>query len=193
MGNPSHVFVTASSAVDLSEREIELDSVRLDTRQVPVTVARFDRPVQKKITDLGSVIFIDTDKGGQISVEYDAKGYAGHGLRLAVQNPRPGGYALAALGTSNIDVSRYKRLSFRIRGRKGGETAAIYLNDGKKRAMVRLEDIARVGATWRRVEIPLSLFKKQKVNLKRIFQIIFAFEHQAIEEEVLWLDDVVFE
>lgn len=193
LGKPSHFFVTTTASADMSEREIELDTVRLDTSRVPITVARFDRIDQKKVTDLGSVIYIETKNGGAITVDYDEAGYRGHGLRMTAKSPRPEGYALAALGTSNVDVSRYKRLSFRVRGRDGDEQVAIYLNDGKKRAMVNLSDLLRVGKKWRRVEIPLSLFKKKKINLKRVFQIIFAFENRTIEEEVLWLDDVVFE
>jgi hypothetical protein len=119
--------------------------------------------------------------------------YRGRGMRVEVTSSRHEGYALVALGTSRVDVRDYRRLRFRVRGRSGGEKDAVYLNSGKKRASVRLEEHVEVGETWQAAEIPLARFREQGVELDRVLQVVIAFENREIAKEVLWFDDFVFE
>lgn len=191
-GRPVAVFITLMGDGEGSPREIEIDRVQLETKTVPMTIARFDRDRNVNVTDLGSIIYVENDNGGQIDVKLDAPGFNGKGMRITARSTRPEGYALAALGTSNVDVRDYRSLCFRVRAGEGGQRASIYLNDGKNRQYVLLEDFVHLGETWQEVEIPLFVFKKKGIDLSRVLQVIIAFENRTIEEEVLWFDDFVF-
>jgi hypothetical protein len=101
-------------------------------------------------------------------------------------------YALFAVGLGKVDTRAYKNLVFSARGKRGGETAMIYLNDGRKKATVSLEAYGPITTEWRRVEVPLTDFGK-KINRAALNELSFAWEEQSIPDQTLYLDEIRFE
>ncbi|MCP4603183.1 MAG: hypothetical protein GY847_22160 [Proteobacteria bacterium] len=170
--------------------QIEIGLVQLTTEPVPVTITRFDGEINN-LTALGGIFITESERGAEMEAQFDAAGHTGNGLKVRVSNERPEGYSLVALGMGRVDAREYTNLSFYVRGRYGGEDAAVYLNDGNNRAYVNLSDYTTVTTKWNQVWIPLTEF--EGVNLKHLTQLVLAWEEREIDGETIYFDDFVIE
>jgi len=172
--------------------EIELRRIEFTKQISPVSITAFDGD-QYGINALGGVTFSENKHGGLVDVRLNADGYYGKGLKVQIVLDREESYGLVAMGFGRLDVRKYNALSFFVRGEHGREDAVIYLNDGKKRAAVHLQDYTRVTTMWRKVTIPLSVFEKNGVNLERLSQVILAWEEKRIFDHTLYFDNFIIE
>lgn len=94
------------------------------------------------------------------------------------------------------DISRYKTMSFMLKGQNGGETFEIGLNDtvsNKREDAVMVGSIYRylpggVTTEWQEAEIPLGDFYGP--DLSRVYSIIFLFNEPG--KGAFWVDEVKF-
>lgn len=94
------------------------------------------------------------------------------------------------------DISSYKTMTFWIKGRSGGETFEIGMNDvisNKREDAVYVGSINRylpdgITTSWQLVKIPLSDFYGP--DLSRVYSIVFHFNQEG--EGVFWIDELRF-
>ncbi|MCP4602263.1 MAG: hypothetical protein GY847_17390 [Proteobacteria bacterium] len=188
----SAISVTMTSGGSEVFHEIELRRVAFLSDISPISITAFDGD-QYGINALGGVIFSEHDRGGLVDVRLNADGYYGKGLRVEITLDRNESYGLVALGFGKLDVNDYNSLSFYVRGEHGNEDAVIYLNDGHTRASVHLKDYVGVTSMWQKVTIPLSAFKEKIVDVRRLSQLILAWEEQRILGHIIYFDNFTFE
>jgi len=92
---------------------------------------------------------------------------------------------------ADISVADADRLSFYIKGSNPGSKPNIYLYDGTNRAFVNIEDYKYVTTGWQRVDIPLTDFSNQGVNLTHVRELSFVFEWEDMNGEI-YLDNIEF-
>lgn len=96
----------------------------------------------------------------------------------------------------SADLSRFKTMTFYIKGEKGGETFEIGLNDVISN---RREDAVFVGSiyrylpkgitpSWQKVTIPLSDWFGP--NLAQVYSLVFNFNEEG--QGIFWIDEVAF-
>ena len=94
------------------------------------------------------------------------------------------------------DLSKYKTMTFYIKGEKGGETFELGLNDvisNKREDAVFVGSIYRylpkgVTTEWQRVTVPLSDWFGP--DLSRVYSIVFHFNETG--KGAFWVDEVAF-
>lgn len=172
--------------------EIELRRIEFTKQITPISITAFDGD-QYGINALGGVTFSEHKNGGHVEVRLNADGYYGKGLKVDIILSREESYGLVAMGFGRLNIRKYNALSFFVRGEHGREDAVIYLNDGKQRAAVRLQDYIRVTTMWRKVTIPVSVFQKKGVDLSRLTQLILAWEDKRIFGQTLYFDNFIVE
>jgi hypothetical protein len=101
------------------------------------------------------------------------------------------GYAAWYTGLGGIDCSHCGVLSFRIRGKDGGERPNVYLDDGNHRWGVDIEDYVPVTTEWQTVTIPLADIAEYGVDLTHLERLQFAFEWEAMSGTI-YLDEIQF-
>lgn len=188
------ITVTLEQGDERDKHELVLKRIAFVPRRAPLKVASFDRLYDGKTrwkTSFRRPVWTET-RGDTHMILSDAAGKVGRSLKVEIRNVGGKSYGLLALALGRVDVSPYQKLSFWIRGLKGGENLTLYLNDGQKREPVALREVASVTTEWSRVEIPLERFGK-KLSLKRVKSILLAWEDELIERQTLYLDDFVFE
>ncbi|MDJ0761700.1 MAG: hypothetical protein QNJ97_01830 [Myxococcota bacterium] len=191
-GEMRSVSVTMTNSGKDVSHEIELGDVSLSPVISSLAIARFDGE-QPGMNALGGTVFAESNRGAMLTANWNAPGHCGNGLEVRISAARPEAYGLVALCMGRVDSSDYVNLSFWVRGNRGGEDAAIYLNDGKRRYYVSLSEFATVTKEWQQVWIPLSRFHKRGVDLTHLTQVIIAWEGRKMDEEILYFDDFVLE
>jgi len=94
------------------------------------------------------------------------------------------------------DISRYETLIFKVKGRKGGETFEIGLNDtisNKREDAVYVGSVHRylekgVTTEWQTVKVPLKHFFGP--DMSKIYSLVFHFNEPGTG--LFWLEDVRF-
>ncbi|MCD6460322.1 hypothetical protein J7L67_06605 [bacterium] len=94
------------------------------------------------------------------------------------------------------DISKYSTLTFMIKGKEGGESFQIGMNDSisnKREDAVFIGSINRflpggVTRDWQMVKIPVSAFYGP--DLTKVMSIVFDFNEQS--HGVFWMDDIRF-
>ena len=175
----------------LVTHEVELGRVQFVPARAPLAVARFDgEPADK--TALGGVIVVEGRHGARIGYRRHRSGQKGQGLAVEVRSVGEKGYALVGLGLGRVNVRGYRTLTFWVRGERGGEDVALYLNDGRRRARVLLSSQVTLTQSWQRVSVPLAPLARQ-VDLSALKQVVIAWEDRLIERETLFFDEFTFE
>ncbi|OGS20931.1 MAG: hypothetical protein A2252_04370 [Elusimicrobia bacterium RIFOXYA2_FULL_39_19] len=91
----------------------------------------------------------------------------------------------------NVDISKYKKITFYVRGDNGAETFLIVVDDGKKKGKLMMF----ASRQWRKVEVPFEKLNN-KINLKHIKGgIAFVFEKSSsnVAESAIYVDDIIME
>lgn len=171
---------------------IELGELRLVGERSPLVLARFDGP-RTKLSDLAGSITVEKAGGAGLAVELRGAGKVGHGLKLTASRVGGPAYALVAVGLGLLDARGYSHLAFWVRGEKGGETADLVLQSGRKRAKVKLSKYASVTGDWQKVRIPLSDFKAPGVSLAGLTTAVILFGDRELERESLFFDELMLE
>jgi len=94
------------------------------------------------------------------------------------------------------DLSKYSTITFMIKGKKGGETFEIGMNDvisNKREDAVLVGSIYRylpggITTEWQQVKIPLTDFYGS--DLSRVYSIVF--QYNEIGRGEFWIDDLKF-
>jgi hypothetical protein len=105
-----------------------------------------------------------------------------------------GGFSYCAWQHSlnGIDARKFKYLTLRLRGEKGGEIPNIYLNDCVKRVPMRAMEMPRIKQEWRMMKLPLKHYAKQGVDLSRLDSLALVFEWKE-QSGTLYVDNIGFE
>ena len=145
-----------------------------------------------------------------ISAPLSGNGRTGNALRLNFANVSFDGANYAGwevwLGVddfSGISLSSYSTLVFYIKGVNGGEEPNVYLmmpvTDDYNRYWKAVKEVAPVTTSWRKVEIPLSVFTTgqgphEQVDLQSIqrIQILFEWYPQPTSGSI-YIDDLCVE
>ncbi|OGS28252.1 MAG: hypothetical protein A2297_10160 [Elusimicrobia bacterium RIFOXYB2_FULL_48_7] len=91
----------------------------------------------------------------------------------------------------NVDISRYKRIAFDVKGSDGGETFMVSVDDGEKVAKMMLF----ASRQWRKVVVPFAGLNK-KVNLKYFdggIAIMVENKTANLKEGSIYIDNLTLE
>ncbi|MDD5354507.1 MAG: carbohydrate binding domain-containing protein [bacterium] len=129
----------------------------------------------------GSSAGAGEDGGNVLKLVYNVNnGYAGYYSKL-----------------NSIDLTKYHRLTFNVKGAKGGEVFEIELGDGVIAYKVDIRDFLPYGAstTWQKVSIPLKAFADVKnwKKMKGNFAIVFEQYLGTPTNSTLYVDNITFE
>ncbi len=107
------------------------------------------------------------------------------------------GYAGYYSKLNSIDLTKYRRLTFNVKGAKGGEVFEIELGDGVIAYKIDIRDFLPYGAstTWQKVSIPLKAFVDVKnwKQMKGNFAIVFEQYLGTPTNSTLYVDNIIFE
>jgi hypothetical protein len=102
-------------------------------------------------------------------------------------------WAAAAFDLAGFNASAYRSLTFYLKGALGDERVNVYLasraGNVETRRFVDLERFIRPSTVWQRVEIPLSEFSIQGVDLSKLSSLQFVFEFEEMSGTV-FLDNI---
>ncbi len=121
------------------------------------------------------------DNGSVLKLVYNVNnGYAGYYSKL-----------------NSIDLTKYHKVTFNVKGAKGGEVFEIELGDGTAAFKVDIRDFLPYGAstTWQKVSIPLKAFADVKnwSKMKGNFAIVFEQYLGTPTNSTLYVDNIIFE
>jgi len=100
-----------------------------------------------------------------------------------------GGFAGWGLGLKSLDVSDFKYIVVRLRGKRGGENFELGLRDtGGKETNVGVSNYRKISIRWQELRIPLSDFKG--INLKSLdnFHVTFPGDTRGM----IYIDEIKF-
>lgn len=107
------------------------------------------------------------------------------------------GYAGYYSKLNGLDLTKYRRVTFNVKGAKGGEVFEIELGDGLVAAKIDIRDFLPYGAstTWQKVSIPLKAFTDVKNwnQMKGNFAIVFEQYLGTPTNSTLYVDNITFE
>jgi hypothetical protein len=136
--------------------------------------------------------------GGSVYKKYsggsDAFGNSGFALEIDYSVPALGSYAGYWMGFAGQNLSGYRYLSFRVRGKAGGEILKVGIKDNSSSEVkVSINNYlpSGVSTSWQKVLIPLSAFSAAGVNLSTLNNVSFTFEYPSGSGTV-FIDDVLF-
>ena len=107
------------------------------------------------------------------------------------------GYAGYYSKLNGIDLTKFRRLTFNVKGAKGGEVFEIELGDGSVSSKIDIRDFLPYGAstTWQKISIPLKAFTEVKNwnQMKGNFAIVFEQYLGTPTNSTLYVDNISFE
>jgi hypothetical protein len=129
----------------------------------------------------GSSAGAGEDGGSILKLVYNVNnGYAGYYSKLNGQ-----------------DLTKYHRVTFSVKGAKGGEVFEIELGDGSVASKIDIRDFLPYGAstTWQKVSIPLKAFTEVRnwTLMKGNFAIVFEQYLGTPTNSTLYVDNITFE
>lgn len=129
----------------------------------------------------GSAFGAGEDGGSILKLVYNVNnGYAGYYSKL-----------------NSINLTKYRRVTFAVKGAKGGEVFEIELGDGSVASKVDIRDYLPYGAstTWQKVSIPFKAFTEVKnwSKMKGNFAIVFEQYLGTPTNSTLYVDNIMFE
>lgn len=168
---------------------VYIKEIRFTGLATPVVIDTFDDGnLQTNSQGLG---YWQSAPGSSLQVtleQQDATTPGGQSLRMDY-NVTNGGYALWQSPLNNIHAPADGYLTFWVRGANQTLLPTFYLADQTTRARVPLDAYVIPDAQWRQVQIPLSIFVAQGLNLQQITVLQVAFEFGA-GQGAFWLDDI---
>ncbi len=135
---------------------------------------------------------LESYQKGNASNVYEEGGYI---LKLVynVNN----GYAGYYSKLNGVDLTKFRRVSFYVKGAKGGEVFEIELGDGENASKVDIREYLPYGAstTWQRVSIPLKAFTDVKnwTQMNGNYAVVFEQYLGTPTNSTLYIDNVIFE
>lgn len=129
----------------------------------------------------GSAFGTEQDGGSILKLVYNVNnGYAGYYSKL-----------------NGVNLTKYHRVTFAVKGAKGGEVFEIELGDGLLSSKVDIRDYLPYGAstTWQKVSIPFKAFTEIKnwQQMKGNFAIVFEQYLGTPTNSTLYVDSINFE
>jgi hypothetical protein len=190
-------FVVAfENKVGSGKGAIYLDNIKFEPGPdfSPITVDNFDEPTDEN--GVGGSLFTSSGGGASIETSYDPvnrQSDSGNGYAITFRGVNASAWAAAGSSLERLDVSKANKLSLYVKGASGGERPHVYLASAngatENRAFVELTDYVNVSTTWRRADIPLSVFRSKGVDLTSLSYFQLAFEWRAMSGTV-YLDDI---
>lgn len=100
-----------------------------------------------------------------------------------------GGYAIWHSNLNNVNLASDALLTAWVKGGAQSVQPRFYLTDGTKRAGINLADYVTLRDTWQLVQIPVSAFAAQGVNLASLtgFEVVFEYSSGS---GTFWLDNL---
>lgn len=129
----------------------------------------------------GSAFGAREDGGSILKLVYNVNnGYAGYYSKL-----------------NGVNLTKYHRVTFAVKGAKGGEVFEIELGDGSLASKVDIRDYLPYGAstTWQKVSIPFKAFTEVRnwQQMKGNFAIVFEQYLGTPTNSTLYMDSINFE
>ncbi len=98
---------------------------------------------------------------------------------------------------NGVNLTKYRRITFTVKGAKGGEVFEIELGDGLLSSKIDIRDYLPYGAstTWQKVSIPFKAFTEVKnwQQMKGNFAIVFDQYLGTPTNSTLYVDNISFE
>lgn len=120
-----------------------------------------------------------------------------YSLRLSYDVSNQGNVSGFTSNLKGVDLSNYQYLSFWVKGSLGGEIFKIRIADGEIASEISIKSFLPRGLfpDWRRVIIPLKVFKSIKKwnEMEGSLKIVFDYESSFIKQGVIYIDEIVFE
>ena len=118
----------------------------------------------------------------------DATKYSGGALQLDY-NLGAGGYAIWHSNLNNVSLPADAMLTAWVKGGVQSVPPRFYLTDGANRAGVAVADYVTLRDGWQLVQIPVSAFASQGVNLANLtgFEVVFEY---STGSGVFWVDNL---
>lgn len=114
-----------------------------------------------------------------------------------------GYYSVFKIREKYLDLTDYKRLTFWIKGEKGGENFVIGLTDKKREkkdnstkslSITRYLPEGKITTAWQKAVVPLKSFK---INYEQVYSLNVCFEsflyNNKINKGAIYIDDMKFE
>lgn len=103
------------------------------------------------------------------------------------------GFSYCGWSTSlrGLEVGKSDVLGFDIRGARGGEVPNVYLDDGNMRRPFLFRGRVDCTTHWQHIEIPLSVFAEQGIDISHLAEIQFIFEWDQMNGTV-YIDNLQF-
>ncbi|MBI5555930.1 MAG: hypothetical protein HY920_08790 [Elusimicrobia bacterium] len=129
----------------------------------------------------GSAFGAGEDGGNILKLVYNVNnGYAGYYSKL-----------------NNVDLTKYHRVTFAVKGAKGGEVFEVELGDGSGVSKIDIRDYLPYGAstTWQKVSLPFKAFAEVRNwrQMKGNFAIVFEQYLGTPTNSTLYVDNINFE
>ena len=107
------------------------------------------------------------------------------------------GYAGYYSKLNGADLTKYHKITFLVKGAKGGEVFEIELGDGSNSSKIDIRDYLPYGAstTWQKVSVPFKAFGEVRNwnQMKGNFAIVFEQFMGMPTNSTLYVDAVIFE
>ncbi len=120
-----------------------------------------------------------------------------YSLRLSFDVSKSGDVSGFSSDLKGVDLSGYQYLSFWVRGMDGGEIFKVRISDGVKTSEISIKGFFPKGLFpyWRRVVIPLKIFKSIKKwnEIKGPLSFVFDYKACPVRQGVIYIDEIIFE
>jgi hypothetical protein len=205
--NTQYVKGVKFSFRNLSEEKInDLFFIRRITYRddyLPIRIDDFERAsfmqyrnAQIWVNSLGGKLFRFSDGFTKINTEHMREGTNGY-YRISysgvtVNGPEGATYCGWQTQFPELNLTGYNALTFRIRGKKGGEKPNIYLCNRDNAVHIDIERYCNITTEWQTVYIPLLAFKGAELDLRAITEMRVIFEWGVMNGYVD-IDDIRFE
>ncbi|CAN5678363.1 hypothetical protein BH10CHL1_BH10CHL1_39640 [soil metagenome] len=168
---------------------VYVKEVRFTNLNVPLVVDSFDDSnLEMNGQGLGYWTTAPNSTLDVIPSAGDATTNSGAALRLNY-NVNPGGYTVWHSTLANPQLASTDALQLWVKGANQAIPPTLYLTDGTVRVAVALADYAKLSDSWQLVQIPLSAFAKQNLDLTHLNGFEVVFEHSK-GSGAFWLDNV---
>lgn len=107
------------------------------------------------------------------------------------------GYAGYYSKLNGLDLTKYRRLTFMVKGSIGGEVFEVELGDGLNASKIDIREYLHYGAStgWQKVTVPLKAFSEVKNwnQMRGNFAIVFEQYLGSPASSTLYVDNIQFE
>jgi hypothetical protein len=171
---------------------VHVDDVRFEPDALSIVVDNFNDTTT--FNGVGGYHTTFASDDATVSTSFDETApYGGMGASLAVTygDVHGASHAVWQTGLNGLNASAYDKLVLAVRGGFSGEQFHIYLEDLGTREYVNATDYASITTNWQVIEIPLSDFGEQGIDLAQLEYLQIAFEWEEMSGTI-YLDDIRF-